>query len=173
MRMSYRIQQFFNVFTKHPVEAGLTQVRSFLSPDLMTLFEGMHPSEQAHSIEIFHQLQADSETNTDLLVAALLHDVGKSRHPLNVWERTAIVIGKAFFPKKALQWGKGSPVGWKRPFVVANYHAAWGAEMAAKAGASQLAVNIIKRHQDAPSPASNDNLEELYLQRLQVLDNEY
>ena len=149
-----------------------------LSPSLMTLFMRMQPSEQAHSLWIYEQLLQQNETDRDLLVAALLHDVGKSRHPLRLWERVVIVLGKAWFPERIKGWGKAAPRGWKRPFVIAEQHPAWGAELAAQAGAAPLAVALIRHHQDSPEAilgqanGKNQPLEDRLLARLQSLDNE-
>jgi len=116
------------------------------------------------------------EEQPDLLAAALLHDVGKSDHPLHIWERVVIVLGKAFFPGQVRRWGQGEPTGWRRPFVVAEQHPAWGADMAAEAGASPTTATLIRHHQDLlvasgsqdtpPSPIT------LLLLPLQALDNE-
>jgi putative nucleotidyltransferase with HDIG domain len=121
-------------------------------------------------------LLSQGEIDPDLLVAALLHDVGKNRYPLHVWERILVVIGKALFPGKVGQWGMAQPVGWKRPFVVSENHAAWGAEMTAAAGATPATIEIIRWHQNKlpnlpvldrlPTPSEN------LLYRLQILDDE-
>jgi hypothetical protein len=142
-----------------------------LSPPLMQLFERQRGSEQAHSLRLCRQLLEHKDNQPDLLVAALLHDVGKSRYPLFIWERVWIVLGKALFPERVKKWGQASPHGWRRAFVIAEKHPAWGAEMAAQAGASPLAVALIRRHQtrlkgEALSP------EDRLLQRLQLFDDE-
>jgi putative nucleotidyltransferase with HDIG domain len=138
----------------------------------------MQPGEQAHSLMVFHRLcsqteDLSAEQRCDLLVAALLHDVGKSRRPLRLWERVWIVVGQALLPGLAGRLGEGSGEGpvraWQRPFVVAAQHPAWGAELAAEAGTSPLAVAIIRRHQNH-SPPNGVTIEEVLLQRLQAVD---
>ncbi len=137
----------------------------------MSIFNQMHPSEQAHSLRIARQLIEQGETHPDLLAAALLHDSGKSNHPLHLWERALIVLSKALFPDKAKQWGSGGPKGWKRAFVVAEQHGEWGAQMAAQAGASPQVVELIRRHQLPPERPA-ENLEDRLLLRLQRVDDE-
>jgi len=137
----------------------------------MSLFNRMHDSEQAHSLRVYNQLLAQGEKDTDLLVAALLHDVGKSRHPLRLYERVVVVLAKALFPEQVKQWGQGDPGGWQRPFVIAEQHPAWGAEMAAQAGASPKAVALIYRHQEKLSGKADTHEDQLLL-RLQLLDEE-
>lgn len=154
----------------------MVEVREFLTPALVDLFEKMHPSEQAHSLRIFHKLINSGENSRDLLTAALLHDIGKIRFPLYPWDRALVVIGQACFPKSVEQWGRGNPHGWKRPFVVAREHPKWGAQMAASGGASAMTVRLILRHQDLGTKDDVDNenleLEERLLQQLRLVDNE-
>jgi hypothetical protein len=105
----------------------------------------------------------------------LLHDVGKSRYPVRIWERILIVLSKAFLPGKVKRWGEGAAegggLGWRRAFVVAQQHPAWGAQMAAEAGASPLTSTLIRRHQD-PRSNSSEGLEDRLLQILQAADHE-
>lgn len=189
MRALYRVRQFWHALVATPESEELAQARHFLTPALMELFLRLQPSEQAHSLWVYRQLREAGETNPDLLAAALLHDVGKSCHPLQLWERAAIVLGKALFPQKSRNWGQAEPQGWKRPFVVAAQHSVWGAEMAARAGASPMTVALIQRHQDAAQRSSTGGSatesihsgqaslnpispEEQLLSRLQLLDDE-
>lgn len=179
MRILYRVRQFWQAITAAPQERDLGLARKWLTPSLLSLFLRLHPSEQAHSISIARQLAEQGETEPDLMVAALLHDIGKVRYPLTVWERIVIVLGKAMFSKRVKKWGRGEPRGWRRPFAVAEQHAAWGAELAAQAGASPLAARLIRSHQDNPttSPAESTlsspfSQEDCWLQRLHMLDNQ-
>ncbi len=140
----------------------------------MALFDQMQPAEQAHSIGVFRKLREAGFTNRDLLIAALLHDVGKIKVPLRLWERVEVVIFKKIVPGFADTWGKAALKGWQKPFVVALRHPSWGAELAEQAGASQLTVSLIKRHQDKlVSPVDFSTYsEEHFLYQLQFFDNE-
>jgi putative nucleotidyltransferase with HDIG domain len=170
----YRAHQFFQALTARPSPEDLEKVENVLSPALLKLFFQLQASEQSHSIEVFQKLREENEKNDDLLVAALLHDIGKSCHPLSLWERIIIVLGKTMFPEKVSEWGRAEISGWKRPFVVAEQHAEWGAEMAKNAGASEMTVMLIRRHQDQikDTLAEKLSLEEELLYRLQIMDNE-
>lgn len=177
MRIGYRIRQFWEALHAAPTEYELAEVRGVLSPPLMVLFLQMQPGEQAHSLRIYRGLCDRGETHPDLLVAALLHDVGKSRHPLRLWERVLIVLAQKLFGKRMKAWGQGQPRGWRRAFVIAEQHPAWGAELAAQAGASPLAVRLIRHHQegpdpDLPLPHADKALEARLLVHLQLLDNQ-
>jgi len=147
-RLLYRARQFrlalFGPWPAVPNEA----LDPYLSPALIAIFRRMTPSEQAHSAAVLRRLQAAAHNDPDLFVAALLHDVGKLPFPLSVLDRVLIVLGKRFFPRTAERWGEGEPRGLRRPFVVAARHAGWGADLAAAAGASPRACDLIRRHQD-------------------------
>lgn len=145
-------------------------MRQVLSPPLMQIFLCMQPGEQTHCLRVFKKLIGQGETSHDLLNAALLHDVGKSRYPLRQWERVLIVICQAFIPEQAKQLGEGKAQGWRRPFVVAQKHPEWGAEMAETAGASPLTISLIREHQE-PFQKSEDEKEKL-LKRLILADHE-
>lgn len=149
-------------------------VQGFLSPALMNLFLRMQNSEQAHSMQVFNGLRSQGETEIDLLTAALLHDVGKIYYPLSVLDRIIIVVMNTIHPKLLQRWGEGEPRGFKRPFVVACKHPAWGAQLVRAAGASEMTARLIMRHQDpiqVLEPGLVNNEEDRLLIRLQQLDN--
>jgi putative nucleotidyltransferase with HDIG domain len=171
VRIGYRVRQFSHALTAAPGPQDLEQVRQALSPRLANLFLQLQASEQAHSLQVYRQLRDRGQADPDLLAAALLHDVGKSRFRLRLWERVAIVLGKALLSAQVRRWGQGAPRGWKRPFVIAEQHAAWGAEMAARCGATPLTVTIIRRHQDALRPPWS-RPEDALLYQLQIVDDE-
>lgn len=179
-RITYRVSQFREAIWAAPEPADLELAQTYLNPAQMELFARMHASEQAHSLRVFKQLLNEplkDEIDHDLLVAALLHDVGKSRHPLSLWERVVVVLTKSMFPRQSSRWGAGAladddieRLNWRRPFIIAVQHPCWGAEMAAAAGSSPLAATLILRHQTIIS-AEAVTLEDRLLKRLQAADN--
>lgn len=179
MRLFYRARQFWHALSARPTVQELAQANAWLTPPQMKLFLRMQPSEQAHSIKIFRQLIDQGEENGDLLVAALLHDIGKCLYPLSPWDRVIAVLVKGIFPGKAHEWSRAEPHGWRRVFVIAGQHPRWGAELAAQAGCSPVTVNLIRRHQppghsvqQAEDLLDSDTHEDQLLQRLQLFDDE-
>lgn len=166
----YRTRQFWLALTAAPAPETLEQARLLLTEEQFALFQALPPGEQAHGLEVYRQLKDGGEAHPDLLRAALLHDIGKGRAPLRVWERVAIVLARAAFPEKAQEWGRGPAAGWRRPFVVAEQHPQWGAEMVAQTGASPLTVALIRRHQE-PYNSRLASMEEQLLGRLQAADD--
>jgi hypothetical protein len=173
-RILYRVRQFGEALLVKPSAQDIALAREYLTPAQMHLFCQMPLRDQAHSLAVLRRLmQGDLSREDgraeDLYVAALLHDVGKSRYPLRLWERVIIVLARRLFPRQARAWSEGAPKGWRRPFVVAEKHPEWGAQMAAEAGASPLTVYLIRYHQKEADFMSTDRL---WLRQLQAADHE-
>ncbi|MEK9161665.1 MAG: HD domain-containing protein [Chloroflexota bacterium] len=147
---------------------SLAEVKQVLPPPLFELFIQMRPSDQFHSYCVRQMLIERGQTNPDLLLAALLHDVGKAKMPLMIWERVLIVLGFKFFRDRAIQLGRRQLTPLARSFVVAVQHPAWGADMVNVAGGSPVLIELIRRHQDKIE--SQDELSEM-LKALQAVDN--
>lgn len=158
MKIAYRLRQLVANLTAGPLTGdACREVAGLLSEREQALFYDYTYADQAHAIRVLHCLRDAGYNHPDLLAAALLHDIGKIRCPLSVWDRTAIVVGSAFFPRKAAEWGNGSLDSWRRPFVARAQHPQWGAEMAAAAGSRPAVIDLIRRHQDKHDPVRNGN----------------
>lgn len=149
MGLWYRAGQFWRQLRSTPLSpAARAEIAAVLRASELSLFQQLDAGDQWHSYHVFRTLRDAGHKDPDLLVASLLHDVGKTRAPLSVWQRSLIVLVQLFWPARISAWGTGEPSGWKRPFVVKVRHPAWSAEMAAAAGSTPLAVSLIRRHQD-------------------------
>jgi len=145
----YRLGQFWRILRAESLsEAALAEITAVLTPSEAALFNRFSLSDQQHSCGVLRTLQSAGHTQPDLLTAALLHDVGKTRAPLSIWERSLIVLVQKLAPGKMAVWGKGHARGWRRPFVVKAQHPAWGAAMAEAAGSKPLVIALIRRHQE-------------------------
>jgi putative nucleotidyltransferase with HDIG domain len=163
-----RVWQFLQALTARPLTtAEQEEVAAILSSAQQTLFSQMSTTDQRHSLNVARTLIATGATVRDLLVAALLHDVGKSRHQLYLWERVMVVVIRAFGPSAAARWGHHPSNGWRRPFVIYQQHPHWGAEMALAAGCSPLTVDLIREHHDRDRARADSSL----LRSLQQADS--
>jgi hypothetical protein len=169
-RLSYRIQQFKLAILppSQAVETG--QIRTYLTPPQLALFRRLQRSEQWHAFSVLHKLLESGQKNGDVLTAALLHDIGKIHYPLNVWERVMIVLVRRVAPRLIKRWGQDTPQGLSKPFVVACHHAEWGADLAARTGASKLTVDLIRRHEEPVDKDSTTRTDRI-LKSLQQADN--
>ncbi|HTX92200.1 MAG TPA: HD domain-containing protein [Anaerolineales bacterium] len=170
-RLAYRARQFWNALLSPGKRVTSEALLPYLPPIQLILFRRMQPSEQLHAFQVLKRLEADGQTDPDLLAAALLHDVGKILSPLSLFDRMAVVVGKRLFPAAARRWGDAAPRGPHRPFVVAARHAEWGAGLARQAGASRRTVELVRRHQDPPLPEPRSRTDRL-LAALQAADDE-
>ncbi|MFU8771076.1 MAG: hypothetical protein ACNA8H_01515 [Anaerolineales bacterium] len=179
-RILYRAHQFWQALVKKPTKIDLKFVESQLSPSEYLLFRRMHWSEQAHGLRVLRSLLDRGEHHPDLLKAALLHDVGKSCFPLRLWERVVIVVAKAVVPGRVIRWGASpmlenqAPADWRRGFIISEQHPGWGARMAAEAGMSPLAIDLIRYHQNGMSDVGkfSHSLDRHLLHVLQAADEE-
>lgn len=172
-RAAYRVRQFWRAWRARPSAENLEHACRLLSPAEYALFLRLQPGEQAHSLRVLVQLEQHGEADPNLLAAALLHDVGKIRYPLHLWERVLIVLAHLLLPEHSRRWGQNLAnvkPGWRKAFLVAEQHPTWGAELAAQAGSSERTVALIRRHQqpvDSPNPQGDD----LLLTKLQAVDD--
>ncbi|WP_126578004.1 hypothetical protein [Tengunoibacter tsumagoiensis] len=134
-------------------------VRALLPEAAWPLFLTMSRADQQHSLRVCRGLQARGQTDSDLLAAALLHDVGKAEGRVPFWTRPVIVLGKKLAPRLLRylaivpqDFSSRTP-SWQRALSYAWWHAEVGAELASAAGLSEQAVHYIRTHHQPSGPA--------------------
>jgi len=177
VRIPYRIRQFWRTFSTLTSLLELERTKARLSLEQWELFAQLQPGEKGHAVAMFRSLLEQGETQSDLLVAALLHDIGKLRYRMNPLERAMVVMVHAINPEQSQRWGRLPPngwdrlPGWRKAFIVAEQHAGWGAEMARQAGATPLTETLIREHHHPPRHEAN-SVENSLHRKLWVVDNE-
>lgn len=168
----YRVQQGLHALLafSRPVDEALA--KQYLSPAQMTLFQSMQRSEQLHSLNVLRSVLAQApETPHALAVAALLHDVGKSRYPLAVWQKTFAVLVRAANGSLAKRLSDGDARNiLVRPFVVSAHHPAWSAEMLRPTNPSETALWLVEHHAD-DLHLWDDHADVALLKRLKAADD--
>jgi hypothetical protein len=143
--MWWRVVQFFGALTATVRPDELDTVMRYLEPPQMALFQRMTVWDQRHSLDVFARLQANGNQDPDLLRAALLHDVGKSRARVTVWHRVLVVL-LAGVRKDWLKRLAAVESGWRQPVAAIVWHSAAGASLAADAGCSATVQEYIREH---------------------------
>lgn len=170
-KLTYRIWQFWQSLKKPPGVEGWQKVEALLTRPELELFKSLPVPDQNHSLRVLTNLETRGETDSDLLKAALLHDIGKTRYPLARWERVFAVVVEGLFPALALEWGKKDPWGIHRSLVIIHQHPIWGADLAEKAGSGQKVVWLIRHHEASDLSEVYDQEYIGLLQKLQNADN--
>ena len=75
------------------------EVAGILPSAALALFHTMSIADQQHSLRVYRGLKERGCTEVEMLMAALLHDVGKAQGRVPFWTRPAIVLGKQFAPR--------------------------------------------------------------------------
>ncbi|MCY4073170.1 MAG: HD domain-containing protein [Chloroflexi bacterium] len=131
----------------------------------------MSRADQLHSLNVLRTVLRQRESvPRPLAVAALMHDVGKCRYHLAVWQRTMAVLVKRLIPPLADRLGREEDLRiWRAPFVMSSHHAKWGAEILRACCADEVAVWLVEHHQ-ADISALWDHPQAELLQCLQRAD---
>lgn len=137
------------------------EVASRLPASALPLFQSMSHADQRHALRVCRGLQARGCADEDMLAAALLHDVGKAEGRVPFWTRPVIVLGKRCAPRllaRLAAYPRHGQPRWRRSLGGAWWHAEIGADLAAQAGLSKLAVLYIRTHHQAHGPAAELHL---------------
>lgn len=170
----YRTWQAWQALRAGPLSFDEWQeVKGVLVKEQLTLFAAQSMAGQQHGYRVMRTLKDAGHDEPELLVAALLHDLGKYQTRFTWLDKVKVVLTQRLAPGQATKWSKGPQRGWTRAYVVKEAHPEWGAEALAAAGGSDLSVALVRRHQDPVgiSP-SEDNKENRLLALLQWADNQ-
>jgi hypothetical protein len=125
--------------------AERSALATWVDPQLLALFDGMHRADQRHGLDVVATLREGGTTDKELLLAGLLHDAGKGA--TGVLPRVAYSLGQAY---GTWVWRTTAVLpGFREALRRLRDHAETSARLAGEAGASPRTVELI-RHQDAP-----------------------
>jgi hypothetical protein len=158
VQMSRARASNFGQLIKHRLRQGIRALlprpgldRSSLPPYLLTpaqadAFLALSPADQAHLLRVYGRLRDQAVTDRDLLVAALLHDIGKvtPNGRVRLIDRVALVLLRPV----AVRFASLPAPAWRRGLAIAVHHAELGAARAAALGCSERTCWLIRHHHD-------------------------
>ena len=150
-RTGYRVGQFGRALAPWVPERDLALAAALLTPTQLAAFQRLPAADQRHAARVARALLAADACDPDLLVAALLHDLGKVAEAGRgrVWlpHRVANVLLARWWPA-AWRWLSDRPrSGPALGCYLLRHHAALGAAWAARLGVSSRACQLIAAHQ--------------------------
>lgn len=170
--MIQRFQQGIYALLAFVHEVDYELAERYLSPEQMALLRSMAKSEQLHSINVLRDVLVQAEqTENDLAVAALLHDSGKSRKHLMVWQKTISVLVRKFLPAlDNLLSEDGKLSFWRAPFIVRRHHPKWSGELLSAIDSSDCVIWLVSHHAEPADDWREHPYYELLI-RLQTADD--
>jgi len=146
-RGRYRVRQFTRGLRPHLAPGEVAEVRGLLRPEEFHLFLHAEPRDRRHSLDLYRLLNAEGASPA-MLVAALLHDVGKGR--VATWHRVAFVVLNGVSPRVARAVAAETGAGWRRALWRLQHHAALGAHALEAVAADARVVAIVRAHTGPP-----------------------
>ena len=135
-----RVRQFFKSCRASVSKAEQRVAAEQLGDSLFQLFMKMALLDQRHCLDVYHTLRGSGCDDTELLTAALIHDVGKRN--VVIWQRVAYVFLKQLAPRQ-LRRIASNGTGWRAGLSSLHYHEEVGSQLAKAAGASDVVVQLI------------------------------
>ena len=113
-------------------------------------FRALPAHDQAHLCRVYRGLRARGVTDRDLLVAGLLHDLGKSDASGRVrWaDRVVRVLLARWAPRVLDRLARRPAPWWRAGLALAVHHPRLGAERGARLGCSARTCWLIAHHED-------------------------
>lgn len=138
----------------------------YLSPMQRARFEQMPAFDQQHLCRVANHLIAHGVTDSDVVVAGLLHDIGKcdGGYCVRLPDRVGKVLLKRCCPGLLRKIAAGYPNGRCKGLALTVRHPAIGAQTARDLGCSERTCWLIRHHE------SESDLDDADLARLQAAD---
>ena len=161
--MIERIKKFFRACTAKVTDTDILYVKKHLSEKARTLFFNMSVADQYHALHVAYtaaEIVKSNNTpcNIELLCrVSLLHDIGRVKGSMNVFEKSIAVLFFAFFPVTAKKMSL-TTTGWLTGILHTYvFHPKIGAAMLESIDMHQEA-SIICRHHESKTPKDSTEL---------------
>lgn len=158
-----RLRQSLRRLRPLPISAETREAAlKLMTPAQRQAFLRLSPYDRDHLFCVYDTLRSDGLGDPDLLVAGLMHDIGKHQEWSHVrfLDRVAkVVLGRLaplFLESLALPPAEG----WRSGLVLAVHHPAIGAAIASSIGCGEMTSWLIEHHEDVDDHGS-DHLKSL------------
>lgn len=155
-RARYRIGQFLRALSPVVPARDRALAAAVLTPAQQAAFARLPAADRRHAAAVLRLLLAAGARDPDLVVAALLHDLGKvaahGRGRARLPHRVVKVLLARYWPA-AWAWASARPR--RGPLLgcyLLRHHPALGAAHAARLGTTPRACALIAAHQGGPPP---------------------
>lgn len=145
----HRLGQGIRALLAFAMSPDLGLAQQYLTQREFAAFQSMSRAEQLHSLNVLRAvLEAEPNAPTALTKAALLHDVGKSRYHMAVWQKTLSVFMLAFAPGLSRRHSNDDMLSkWRSPLVVRARHPKWSGEILRECGSDSAVIWLAENHQ--------------------------
>ncbi len=145
---AHLVRRFFGAIRPGPpAAADAAWALQHLTADERALWHRMSRPDQRHAVQVARDVEAvlGPDTTTPVIVAALMHDVGKVVSELRTPSRVAATLVWAVVPdQQADAWLAGPPV--RRALALYRRHPEIGEELLRAAGAPEIAATWAADH---------------------------
>jgi hypothetical protein len=165
-RIAYRIGQLGRGLLPWVPARDRALAAAILTEPQFAAFRLLDPADQRHAVRVVRLLLAAGARDPDLIVAGLLHDLGKvdarGEGRVLLLHRVAKVLLVRLLPGLWARLSDTPRRGPARGFALLRHHPALGAAWAATLGVSPRACALIAAHQDGPiCPGAVTELQQL------------
>jgi putative nucleotidyltransferase with HDIG domain len=145
VRAFYRLRQFLRALEESQETVPGESLEPYLEKGGRRLFTMLSRRDQTHSAQTAARVLQARPADLELVVAALLHDVGKGEQ--RIWQRVAyVLLGRAAPP--LLRWLARADRGWRGALYRSLHHPLLGAQMAREIGYAEAVCCLIARHHE-------------------------
>ena len=150
-RATGRVAQGVRYLAPRRAAALDAELQRLLRPAEFELVRKLAVADRAHLLAVHQKLQRLGCADRDVLVAGLLHDIGKVDGDVRVGlvHRTVAVLLRGSSPMILDRLAKSGTERWQHAFQLVNSHPIRGAQLARDAGCNERVCWLIEHHHDA------------------------